>query len=132
MLNACPADAEPVVSRGIVVCSYVCCALVVASFAMFARDQVSGASKHQVSQIVSGGAPAGTAASSHHGAARRFIDNASNALTSPFRSVLQSSSQWAKRLFALFGALLVYGVGLGYLARYARGVSSPGPVVARY
>ena len=116
------------VSRGLVLCSYICCALVIASFALFARDQLSGASKHQVAQIASGTptSPSVTPTGPHHDGARRFIDNASNALTSPFRSVFQSSSQWGKRLFALICAILVYGIGLGYLARYARGVGSPG------
>jgi len=95
---------------------------------MFARDQLSGASKHQVAQIASGvtTSPGVTPPSTHHGSVRTFVDNASNTLTSPFRSVFQGSSQWAKRLFALVCALLVYGVGIGYLARYARGVSSVG------
>ena len=126
MLKPHAADSHSVISRGLVLCSYACCALVFASFAMFARDQISGASKHQVAQITSG-ASAGqgvTASGAHHTAVRRFIDNASNALTSPFRSVFRSGSQWAKRLFTLFCAMLLYGLGLGYLARYARGVSS--------
>ena len=95
---------------------------------MFARDQLSGASKHQVAQITSGvpTSPGVTPVDQRHGAVRQFIDNASNALTSPLRSVFQSSSQWAKRIFALVCAILLYGVGLGYLARYSQGVGSAG------
>lgn len=132
MLDAHSADVLGVIHRGLVLCSYTCCALVIASFGMFARDQFSGASKHQVAQIASGTptSPGVTPASPHHGAVRRFIDNASNALTSPFGSIFQSSSEWARKIFALVCAILVYGIGLGYLARYARGVSSTGAVVA--
>ena len=120
-------DEETVVNRGFVLCSYLCCALVLASFAMFAGDQISGASKRQVAQLAGSPATAAAApASTHHAAVRRFIDNASNALTSPFRSVLNTRSQWAVRLFALFCAILVYGLGLGYLARVVQGVSSTG------
>jgi hypothetical protein len=128
ILEPLTADHGIVVHRGLVLCSYICCALVIASFAMFARDQLSGASKHQVAQIASGTptTPGEAPASGHHGAVRRFIDNASNALTSPFRGVFQSGSQWAKRIFALVCAMLVYGLGLGYLARYSQGVSSAG------
>ena len=108
-----------------------------ASFAMFAHDQIAGASKHQVTEVAAGppASPGGaasstattsggaTAADPHPGAVRRFIDDASNTLTSPFRSVFRSSSQWAARVFALVCALLIYGLGLGYLARYASGVA---------
>jgi hypothetical protein len=128
MLEPRAADHQRMVSRGLVLCSYICCGLVIASFAMFARDQLSSASKHQVAQITPGSpaSPGLTTAVPHHAGVRRFVDNASNALTSPFRSVFQSGSQWAKRLFAFVCAILVYGIGLGYLARYARGVSSVG------
>jgi hypothetical protein len=118
----------------LVLVSFVCCALVIASFAMFARDQLSGASKHQVAQIASGAPtnPGVTSASAHHGAVGHFIDDASNALTSPFRGVFRSTSEWADRIFALVCAFVVYGIGLGYLARYARGVASPGGVAVRH
>jgi hypothetical protein len=125
MLEALTVDRGRVVHRGLVLCSYICCGLVIASFALFARDQLSGASKHQVAEIASG-APTRTGegpSSGHHDGVRRFIDNASNALTSPFRGVFQSSSQWAKRIFELVCAILVYGLGLGYLARYSQGIS---------
>jgi hypothetical protein len=134
MLEAQPAENKSMVSRGLVMCSYICCALVIASFALFANDQLSGASKHQLAQIASGTptSPGATPSAPRHDGARRFIDNASNALTSPFRLVFHSSSQWAKRLFVLICAILLYGLGLGYLARYARGVSSVrGGVTAR-
>jgi hypothetical protein len=80
----------------------VCCALVSVSFLMFARDQVSGAFKHQQSE---------------------FIDQAASALTSPFHSIVQRGSQWVLHGIPTVLALLVYGVGLGYLARYSRGMS---------
>jgi hypothetical protein len=128
MLEALTADQGIVVHRGLVLCSYICCGLVIASFALFARDQLSGASKHQAAQIASGTptTPGEAPSNGHHTAVRRFIDNASNALTSPFRGVFQSSSEWAKRIFALVCAILVYGLGLGYLARYSQGISSAG------
>ena len=125
IVEALTADHGIVIHRGLVLCSYICCALVIASFGLFARDQLSGASKHQAAQIASGTptTPGEAPSSGHHGAVRRFIDNASNALTSPFRGVFQSSSQWAKRIFALVCAILLYGLCLGYLARYSRGVA---------
>jgi hypothetical protein len=58
-----------------------------------------------------------------HGEPRRFIDGAARALTAPFRAVISSGSQWVERGFALICALLLYGVGLGFLLRYSQGSS---------
>jgi hypothetical protein len=125
MLEAPAADQLTVIHRGLHLVSFLCCALVLASFAMFAFDQVSGASEHQVAQIASGAptSPGVTPRSTHHSSLRRFIDNAAHALTSPFRSILQTSSEWAKEIFETVCAILVYGLGLGYLTRYSRGFS---------
>jgi hypothetical protein len=91
---------------------------------MFAADQVSGASKHQVAEIAGGSATrtaVGTVVDPDPGQPRRFIDRAANTLTAPFRAVLHSGSQWVQRGFATLCALLLYGFGLGYLARFAQG-----------
>jgi hypothetical protein len=107
-----------VISRGLIVCSSVCCGLVVASFALFALGQASGASKAQVAALASQPAPG----ASHHppGQPKRFIDGAARALTSPFRSFVHTKSQWAIEIASTLFALLAYGLGLGYLARWAR------------
>jgi hypothetical protein len=112
-----------VIHRGLVLAGLACSALVLGSFAMFARDQIAGASEHQQNQISVGAPhdPGVTPQSTGHGQPRRFIDDAANALTSPFRSLVQSDSQWVLHGVATFVGLLVYGVGLGFLARYSRG-----------
>jgi DNA-binding transcriptional LysR family regulator len=117
-------DTDPVVHRGLVLTAFVCCALVSLSFVMFARDQLAGASKHQQSQLAAGTptTPGTVASSDHHGQPRRFIDGAAHALTSPFRSLFSTNSAWALNIFATVCALILYGVGLGYLARFARGL----------
>jgi hypothetical protein len=122
MLEPRAADNRAVVHRALVTSAFTCCALVFASFGLFAHDQISGASRHQVTEIASGAPtrPGVTPPSGRPGAVRRFIDGAARALTSPFRSLLQSSSQWAQRGFVTICAFLVYGFGLGYLARYTR------------
>jgi hypothetical protein len=125
MLNASAADTGPVIRRIMVITSFVCCALVVASFVMFMRDQLSGASKHQVQEIATSAtaiAPLGTV-SGHHGQPRAFIDNAASTLTSPFKSIVQSDSAWVQHGVPLVFALLVYGGGLGYVARFTSGLS---------
>lgn len=109
------------VHRFLVTCSFVCCVLVIASFAFFAVDQISGASSHQVAQIA-GGSPTPPAQHPHHGALRRFVDRSASDLTYPFHSLVQSSSQWANEIVLLVLALTIYGVGLGYLARFSSGL----------
>jgi hypothetical protein len=114
-----------VISRLIRLTAFVCCALVVASFAMFARDQMAGASEHQQTELASGAnAPvAPPAASTHHAQPRRLIDAGAKALTAPFATIVQSTNQWIKHGLPVVFALLVYGLGLGYLARYSSGLS---------
>jgi hypothetical protein len=108
----------------LVLTAFVCCALVSLSFVMFARDQLAGASEHQQSQLASGTptSPGTVTSSKQHGQPRRFIDGAAHALSSPFRSVFSTDSVWAVNIFATVCALLLYGVGLGYLARFTRGL----------
>jgi hypothetical protein len=92
---------------------------------MFARDQLAGASKHQQNEIIAS-APTTAAPVPVHKAQsqpRRFIDGAAHDLTSPFTPLVKGTSQWALRGVPTLLAILVYGVGLGYLARYSRGMS---------
>jgi hypothetical protein len=85
-------------------------------------DQVSHASKQQVNQLATGTAGPSTThgTSTSPGQPRRFIDGAARTLTSPFRSLVGSNSRWSVELASTLLALLVYGLGLGYLARYSR------------
>jgi hypothetical protein len=114
-----------VIHRILRITAFVCCALVVASFALFMHDELSGASNHQVRELATSAAATApvTTVTSHHGQPRAFIDGAAGTLTSPFKSIVQSDSQWVQHGVPLVFALLVYGAGLGYLARYTRGLS---------
>jgi hypothetical protein len=113
-----------VVHRGLVIVAWICCFFVVASFSLFALDQIAGASKHQQTLITSSSTvtPIPPEAK-HHGQPRQFIDDVAHTLTSPFGSIVQSDSQWVLRGIPTIVAVLVYGVGLGYLARFSRGWS---------
>ena len=99
----------------------LCCAFVVMSFAMFARDQMAGASEHQQTELVAGTNPSTTpvAITHRHSQPRRFIDGAAKTLTSPFSAVVKSNNAWVDHGLPAVFALLVYGVGLGYAARFA-------------
>ncbi|HUA02840.1 MAG TPA: hypothetical protein VMB27_02985 [Solirubrobacteraceae bacterium] len=109
------------ISRFLRLISLVCVAFVVVSFAMFARDQAAGASEHQQTELVAGAntSAAPVAITHRHSEPRRFIDGAANTLTSPFSAVVKSSNPWVDHGLPALFALIVYGVGLGYLARFA-------------
>jgi len=110
--------------------SIVCCLIVVASFAMFVVDQTSHASNHQKNEVTgTGEAPAGQRPSSvtsegsetgtkpaEQGTVHRFIDEASEKLTSPFSGLTSGShSQWVVEIVETLLALLLYGVLLRFL-----------------
>ncbi len=102
--------------------SLVICAIVIASFAIFALDQTKTASKHQTEELTNGPATHSTHSSTaNEGSLHRDIDDASREFTSPFAGVVSgSNSEWLSRGVKLFLALLVYGVGIGFVARALR------------
>jgi hypothetical protein len=125
MLVAPAADTCSVISRGIKIVSFACCALVVLSFTMFARDQMAGASVHQQTELSSPNPASSTPTgpSKPEGQPGRFINQMAKTLTSPFDAIVRSSNAWVQHGLPAIVALLVYGLGLGYLARYSAGLS---------
>ena len=133
-----------VAARSLRLASIAACLIAIASFALFAVNQTSSASAHQQGVLSGevplsspentataqppsaqpGGStqPRGSAASTkHEGSAHRVIDEASNAITSPFAGVTSGwSSQWTIRGVKLLLVLAVYGFGLGFVARMVR------------
>lgn len=112
--------------------SVAICLITIASFALFAVNQTGAASAHQQG-VLNGETPspdvasaAGTNAAApakggeNEGTVHRALDDASNAITSPFSGVVSSHSEWTTRTVRLLLALAVYGFGLGYLARLIR------------
>ncbi len=112
-----------VIHRTLRTVSIVCCLLVVVSFGLFARDQVAGASARQQGMLASGAPVAASTPPATHrtGQPRRFIDGAAGELTAPFRTIAQADNVWVSHGVPALLALLVYGVGLGMLARFAEG-----------
>jgi hypothetical protein len=111
------------VRRILVLGSCLCCGLVLVSFALFAVDQMSTASATQQRSLTTGGAPSGPAAPTPPpGQPRRFIDGAAHELTSPFAAIVSSTNKWVTQGVPMMFALVVYGFGLGFLARYAGGL----------
>jgi hypothetical protein len=111
------------VARLLLIISIACSALVLLSFAFFATDQLGGASNHQQKELAAGQpiSPGVTPPAKHHGQPRAFIDDAASKLDSPFRSLLHSNSEWVTHGIPTLLALLLYGFGLAFLARFARG-----------
>jgi hypothetical protein len=107
------------------VVSRVTCLIVIVSFAIFVVDQTGSASTHQQDELngtLATTTPAPTAAQPpHEGTIHKTIDEVAGKLTSPFSGITAgTTSQWAVRGVGTVMALLVYGVGLGYLARVLR------------
>jgi hypothetical protein len=109
--------------------SLVICLIVIASFTIFVVNQTSSASTHQQEEL--GGTPATTIVTPgrpppktqppHKSTVHKTIDEASDGLTSPFSGITSGfSSQWAIRGIKLLLALVLYGFGLGFLARVIR------------
>jgi hypothetical protein len=108
--------------------STVICLTVSVSFLLFAVNQTKAASAHQREQVASI-APVSDAAqpvkpvshpSSSAVSLRQAVDKLAAELTSPFSGAVAEGSQWADRSAKLLLALMVYGFGLGYLARVLR------------
>jgi hypothetical protein len=104
--------------------SIAICLIVIASFVLFVTTQTSTASAHQQEIVNSIGPASSTPAkrsTAHIGAVHKTLDEASNALTSPFSGITAgSTSQWTVHGANLLLALVVYGFGLGYVSRLVR------------
>jgi hypothetical protein len=105
--------------------SIAICLIVIASFAVFAVNQTKSASNHQQEQLATPAEQAQLAAAPappkhHESAVHEVLDEVSGELTSPFSGLAAGSSEWANRGATLLLALLIYGFGLGYLARMLR------------
>ena len=108
----------------------VAAVLVIAGCGAFAWDETRSASNESQAQI------AGTAATGLpdpapaqerareevHSQAREWVDDVNDILLKPFAPLVDGSpSRWTRRSLAAVMALLVYGFGAAYLARFARG-----------
>jgi hypothetical protein len=116
-------------ARVLKLASLAICLIVIASFALFVINRTSDASAHQQQELNgetsgAGGEPSSAIAPDNggrKGSARRTIDEVSEAVTSPFAALTESSnSEWVIHSVDLGVALLVYGFGLGYIARTIR------------
>lgn len=102
--------------------SRVICLIVIAWFVVFVVNQTSTASTRQQNELAEGSAPATSASGAkHESTLHRTLNETADALTSPFAGVVSgSSSEWTIHIVKTLLALLVYGFGLAFLARFLR------------
>jgi hypothetical protein len=101
--------------------------VIVLSFVLFAIDELNGASQRneaKLAQDLEANPPpaAERQREKDHGTIREAIDDANDVVVSPFQGITSSDdSLWVQRGVPALLALLVFGFGLGFLARYTRG-----------
>jgi hypothetical protein len=119
-----------VIERALRLAAIACSLLVILGWGWFAADQASNASEQTQAEIA--GQQAKTAASPDpdqererekvNSKAHEWVDDANDVLLKPFAAIADgSSSKWVRRTVPALLALLVYGFGLGVLARVAAG-----------
>jgi hypothetical protein len=119
-----------VLERALRTASIVASAVVLVSFALFALEESRNASDAGVAAVAgleatrTSNPTAGQerARERAHTSVREAIDDADDVLVAPFAPLTENtSSSWVARGVPTLLALLVYGFGLGFLARYATG-----------
>jgi hypothetical protein len=106
-------------ASGIRIVAIALSALVAAGFLGFAADQMSDASAKQQTVLADPEPGQERARERGHGDARELVDDANDGLLKPFASVTDgSSSDWVRRGVPTLLALAIYGLGLGFLARW--------------
>jgi hypothetical protein len=119
-----------VIERILRIAAVACSLLVVAGWGWFALDQTSAASK-TTQQEIAGDGPQFSASPAPDSERQRErtnspvherLDDINDVLLKPFVGVVDSSgSKWVRRSVPALMALIVYGFGLGLLARVAAG-----------
>jgi hypothetical protein len=94
----------------------VCSLLIALSLAFFIVDQTKS-SDTQAQQEIKGVLHPVAAPPAKHGQPRRFIDQASHDLTTPFNSIAADKGPWVRHLVPDVLGILLFGLGLGFLAR---------------
>jgi hypothetical protein len=98
------------------VLSRLACLVVILSFVLFAVNQTSKASTHQQNEL--NGTTQPSSSRPKESAVHKAIDEAAAKITSPFSKLTSGSkNEWVVRGGDAALALLIYGFGVGFLAR---------------
>jgi hypothetical protein len=108
----------PFVARVLKVASLAICAIAVLYFAAFALDQTGSASTRQQAEVNGAEPASGAATTQRQSGLHETLDKAFGKLASPFSGVVSATSgAWTLHIVDTLLVLLVYGFGLGFLAR---------------
>jgi hypothetical protein len=119
-----------VIERVLRFAAIACSLLVIAGWGWFAADQASSASEQSQAEIAGDAASTKPSPDPDQEADREkvnselheYVDDANDVLLKPFAPIAEDSdSKWVRRTVPALLALLVYGFGLGLLARVAAG-----------
>ncbi len=100
--------------------SRLACLIVVAWFVVFAVGQSKVAANHQVAELAGTSQQAPARPPAKQSGARKTLDTVARTLTSPFAGLTSGRSAWFVHVVDMLLALLVYGLGLGFLIRLVR------------
>jgi hypothetical protein len=122
-----------VLERPLRILAIVLSLLVAAGFTLFAIDDFGRASNESRDRIAGNARPDPTPRAERtreerNSAPRELVDDANDLLLRPFSGLVAGDrSRWVQRGVPALLGLLVYGFGLGYLARFARGHGGASP-----
>lgn len=95
--------------------------IVAFSFTLFAVDRFHSGSDKQVALVDNGRGGTTQVHQDSRSGLRRHLDDAAHALDSPFNGLVSGTdSDWVRRGIPTLFALTLYGLGLGFLARYIK------------
>jgi hypothetical protein len=119
-----------VIERALRFAAVACSLLVIAGWGWFAIDETRAASEQSTAEIAGQQASRTASPDPDQEAAREqtnskvheWVDDANDVLLKPFSPLTEDSgSKWVRRSIPAVLALIVYGFGLGLLARVAAG-----------
>lgn len=107
--------------------SRIACLIVIAWFVVFAVERSTGAANHQVNEVASAVNQPQLAVRSESAPANKqrsgglTLNQLASEVTSPFDGIVATSgSEWVLHGERTLFAVLIYGFGMGFLARFVR------------
>jgi hypothetical protein len=100
--------------------SRIVCLIVIAWFAIFVVNQSKAAASRQLGELAGTPQQSQTHAPAKRSGLTKTLDEVARTVTTPFASITSGRSPWAEHGLDTLLALLVYGFGVGFIARLVR------------
>lgn len=100
--------------------SRIVCLIVIAWFVVFAVDQSKAAASHQLGELAGTAQHQQSQTPAKRNGTTKVLDEVTSTVTAPFQSITLGRSPWAAHGLTTLLVLLVYGFGVGFLARLVR------------